>query len=260
MIHLFRCCEALCSLPRRLCDAACHACWAACAQCQACGCCKCCSCRHLYDVCNGLALVLFQRPLAGYVLLCALFGVPIVAFGTVGLFAPASEKCHGLTTASAGCIVLGVLHFAFAIHFQRQLMSGFHWDEDTGIVNKAQREIDLAARTWHVLLYDVGFCLYVPTFLFSFGLGLWGLASAMYCGSGLHLLATGLLMAHGTCALFYFICCTCVVSCCGMAEWTLGLAASSGVEANTPQYGTHEVGAPVAVAQAVPPAATAPAA
>merc|ERR1712083_480257 len=84
----------------------------------------------------------------------------------------------------------------------------------------------LGRQAWDLVLYDIGFCLYVPTFIGSFCLGLYAAFQGQNSGDancgGYLTMPSILLITFGILAGCYISCWTVVISVCGVAKSAFG--------------------------------------
>merc|ERR1740116_265103 len=117
MIYLFQACEALrrqivhCGRSIGNCLGGCYDC---CSDFWQCMCGTCCS-----NAC-AIALSPLTKPLAGYLVLALLFGIPVVAFGITDL-SNGDEKCWGISSCF---VALGILHILSTLYLQERLSRG----------------------------------------------------------------------------------------------------------------------------------------
>lgn len=259
MIYLFRACEAFGWHTVRCCHSTCN-CLEACYDGfldfwqRTCG--ACCS-----NACT-LAMSPLKKPLAGYIVLALILGIPVVAFGIADL-SHGDEKCWRISSCF---IALGILHIASALYLQERLSQGLTNDDSSHLMEEGASE-SLATRALNVMMYDVGFCMYMPLSLFSFCLGCWAAGQTSDCivwpGP---FVSSILLVVFGCCASMYMTCWACIVSCCGFGRHVIGGFSKPQQMPIPQQYGSqilrmpqqksHGHGqpqAPVEVVQPIPP-------
>mmetsp|Transcript_21071 Transcript_21071/g.56145 ORF Transcript_21071/g.56145 Transcript_21071/m.56145 type:complete len:227 (-) Transcript_21071:118-798(-) len=159
-------------------------------------------CGHVCEMCDlGCQCVArpFLLPLGGGTLLSLLFGIPVVALSVLGL--RQAQPCDHLRVVGLGDALCGCVHICFAFYLQcRLLVSG------GPLPNASQNAKSLVDRAWDLVLYDVGLCLYVPTFIFSFVFGWLGVVWSSECDyAGATLGASILLVIFGVVATAYVI-------------------------------------------------------
>jgi len=192
MIYVFKAC---CQAPCQACDQVCS------------GCSKCCD-----DVCKGCGKYfepctqILDRPLGGYVLIAGACTIPAAVFAVIALTDETLRACeHPLAILCVANVVLGLIHTGFAFYLQRRLFFGMQSQSFTagGAQSQSQSQTltgqpgmapapqgeptskELLERAGHILLYDIGFCLYVFVFLGSCGANFTSLSWTSGCpGSG----------------------------------------------------------------------------
>lgn len=263
MLYVFQGCQAICWAPCRACDGLGRCCGEACGSCNRflSGCLE--SCSASFGTCCSTACALvtwpLTKPLGGFFVLSLLFGVPIISYGVAGLTSGATQPqgCD-MEILSGWQLALGAVHILSVLYIQCRLSSGLA--DDSEVMEQGTRA-GLAQRAAQVVLYDIGFCLYIPLFAFSFGFGIWGISKSWACTSWGTMWASILLVTYGCCATAYLVCWICIVSCCGLAQNVCGSTGGSKFSTGTPQYGSQGTHAsahsPALVAQAVPPGAPA---
>lgn len=148
------------------CGSACSSCGKACDELG-----KCCK-----EVCGPCCKVL-ERPLGGYVLLTAIVNCFVVLCAGIGTVNKDVSDCDQPVMAlCAGNVVLGIAHAAFAFYLQYRLVSGMASDRAADLQSH-----DLMKRAGEIVLYDVGFCLYIFVFIGSFGFNCVGIAWVSDC-------------------------------------------------------------------------------
>jgi hypothetical protein len=73
-------------------------------------------------------------------------------------------------------VALAIVHGGFALYLQSRLLTGL---AKTGTAASSSKE--LMSQANHIMLYDIGFCLYVFVFFVSFGLNVVGLSWISDC-------------------------------------------------------------------------------
>lgn len=152
------------------CDGVCKGCSKGCDECG-----KCCN-----EACGPCCKVL-ERPLGGYVLLTAIANFIVFGCAVVGGINKTVQDCKDnpvmlLCFANAA---IAVIHICFGFYLQARLVSGL---EKSGAVATSSKE--LLNQAGHIMLYDVGFCLYVFVFIGSFGLNCIGMSWISGCEPG----------------------------------------------------------------------------
>lgn len=239
MFYIFNGCGAVCTGCCRGCDAigkACaagcgaitHGCDAACHRavhgigsvCGACGFAAESACDCVFhtarNVCGCITSPL-RRPLGGYVVLSAVLNIVLIKDTFEKLKVSHAEDCDSIHEILIVETVLAVFHILFSLYVQHMLAVGLVRDDPTVYPNLERRK-SLARRAWHLLLYDVGFCLYMPTFLFSFCSGCYGMYASAQCGGNSDqgvFFPSVLLVMHTFFALAYMIVWSCIVATCG---------------------------------------------
>jgi hypothetical protein len=130
----------------------------------------------LNEVCAPCCKVL-DRPLGGYVLLT--FIVCIIGLGCAGAGAinEGVKECSKVQLLCFANVALTIIHAGFAIYLQSRLVSGM--EKAGGTVSMTGKEI--LNRAGHIVLYDVGFCVYVFVFIGSWGLNVIGMSWVSAC-------------------------------------------------------------------------------
>eukprot|EP00746_Dinoflagellata_sp_MGD_P007779 gnl/MRDRNA2_/MRDRNA2_115468_c0_seq1.p1 gnl/MRDRNA2_/MRDRNA2_115468_c0~~gnl/MRDRNA2_/MRDRNA2_115468_c0_seq1.p1 ORF type:complete len:320 (-),score=57.03 gnl/MRDRNA2_/MRDRNA2_115468_c0_seq1:108-1067(-) len=136
-------------------------------SCRACG--K--ACDHTCAPC----LRVLDRPLGWYVAFSGIMNILVLAFAALALTDPSVKECSSpvflFVLVDAG---LAVLNIIFAFHAQNRLMNGMS-DADLNQLTAG----DIMARAWHLIVYDVGFCLYFFTFI---GCMIWNVFGSSWTG------------------------------------------------------------------------------
>lgn len=144
-------------------------------------------------VCTPITKVL-DRPFGFFVIFAALINIPAAVVAALGVVDPEVADCekHPLVIFCIVDIVLAVMHIAMALYIQYRLSFGLQ----EGVLNAKtpmpgaqqtfqqavnpgqEQELstrDLMQRAGEIIMYDVGFCLYVFAFIGAFvfnGLGM----------------------------------------------------------------------------------------
>lgn len=228
MIHCFRACGSACSGCGRACNEAGKACNAACS-----GCCDVCghSCQACDDalgncchtICSPFVKVL-ERPLGSYVVLTAMINVPAAACAIAGLVSKEVQGCEvrPLTSLCAVDACLAILHICFAVYLQSRLFYGLQDREIAMATRKSSaapqanaRASELMNYAGHLVLYDVGFCLYIFVFVFSIAFNCFSFSWIPMCnvGSPLPWICASLLVLFFIMATHFSCLWVCALSC-----------------------------------------------
>lgn len=150
------------------------------------------SCKECRECCKPCCDVL-DKPLGGYVLLASLLMLPAAICGGLGAIHPHVRDCSEapLMALCAVNVMLGVIHILFAFYVQRRLIRGLNgFDDIQGLHGSSQRPQqageqvnakELMQNAGNVVLYDIGFCIYVFVFMGSFFFNLVGLSWPSSC-------------------------------------------------------------------------------
>lgn len=187
------------SLPCTICNFACTNCREAFSQC----------CQGIGRACGSISDAIApvtRGPLAAYVIgtwiMTSLIGL---SFGKT----LSEAKCPAARDFS--CIVIGiaVMHAIFAFYVQRKL---------SGSLEQFQQmsHKEIADRTAHLLLYDIGVCFYIFFFFGSLAYLVYGV-SEIGCNE-LDWTPIGLLVVYYVGVSNYFSCWMCTQFCCGAVE------------------------------------------
>lgn len=242
MIYVFRGCQAACTCTARACGAVCKGISSACTAC-----CKVC------DASCECVTAPFSKPFGGYVLWSVALGAPAAACGIMALHTKDAHRCEHIRTASLLQVVFGLGHALFAVYFQQRLLAGLTAHGELEALGLPEyRPAALAERAWHIILYDVGFCLYVPFFAAAFVVAALALGWSVQCSSGAlwTVAASVLLLCYSAVASGYFIKWWVVVSCFGLAETAVTRGATA---AYSYSYGAGGSGRAPAAAPAAAP-------
>eukprot|EP00429_Kryptoperidinium_foliaceum_P098456 CAMPEP_0176237024 /NCGR_PEP_ID=MMETSP0121_2-20121125/27638_1 /TAXON_ID=160619 /ORGANISM="Kryptoperidinium foliaceum, Strain CCMP 1326" /LENGTH=187 /DNA_ID=CAMNT_0017576459 /DNA_START=183 /DNA_END=746 /DNA_ORIENTATION=- len=142
-------------------------------------------------------------PLGPYVIGTWIVALLVAICGGLGFM---SADCDEAVIACGILIGIGVVHACFAYYLQRQIVSG--------IMKRGQQPTnskELAREAGNILLYDVGFCLYIFFFFGAWGWCFYSFAM-MSCGAGAGFAAAGILIFFGFMSTFYMFgwyCCNC---------------------------------------------------
>eukprot|EP00747_Dinoflagellata_sp_TGD_P032610 gnl/TRDRNA2_/TRDRNA2_136097_c0_seq1.p1 gnl/TRDRNA2_/TRDRNA2_136097_c0~~gnl/TRDRNA2_/TRDRNA2_136097_c0_seq1.p1 ORF type:complete len:313 (+),score=33.79 gnl/TRDRNA2_/TRDRNA2_136097_c0_seq1:87-941(+) len=112
--------------------------------------------------------------------------------------------------------VFSVLHVLFAFYLQNRLVQAFRRDDMQVQATPAQ----LMSQAGHIVLYDIGFCLYLFAFVGSFGFNCLGLKWTSDCpGTSMPYIAGFLLILYAIGAVNFAFMWWCMLSCddcCGL--------------------------------------------
>lgn len=266
MFHVCKSCADGCESCSKGCDRFCKT------SNVVCGCiCSLAAC--FSQVCVPLVL-LCDRPLGGYVIMTLLFNIPAAIMAGVSLVNDGVKACTEapLMVSNGANAGLGVVHAAFAIYLQQRIVCLLR-ETGEGADQDASAE-DLMKRAWELVLYDVGFCIYILIFIGSAGFNFLALTWPQRCNMGRGLgsnnlpsLASLLLLMFAFAAVMFGLlwwlalkcqdCC-----CCSVAQVVLGRAYARPAQGRPVQAQGQVVGQPVwsaqpPVAQVMQPAATA---
>jgi len=203
MIYICKGCSEVCKAPCKACDFVCTGCSKACN-----GACKGCSkaCDSVGKACNDLWSPIINGPLGCFVIstwVCMLLA------GLCGAAGASSAKCSDAQMVCGAAVGMAVLHACFVFYLQRRIISGLKAKGVSPSSNK-----DLASEAGQIILYDVGFCLYIFAFFGCFGFCFYGLM-LLSCGGGLGYAAVGLLIFFHMTAPGYGMCWYCGQCCFG---------------------------------------------
>jgi len=172
-------------------------------------------CKECTKCCAPCCKVL-ERPLGGYVL-CAFIAnlVALLCAGIGGVNEGVSD-CSNVQLLCFANVGLALVHTGFALYLQSRLVQGMAKAAPTA--QGTSKEI--MTQAGHIMLYDVGFCLYLFVFVGSFGLNVVGMSWASACNSGTALPFLGalcmvmfaLFVGFFSCFWFCFLACD---DCCG---------------------------------------------
>lgn len=147
----------------------------------------------------------------------------VIMVGLSGLCAVGSlamakvRDCDKMLVFCGADFVLAIMHIVFAFYLQRRLVNGLSTAQpgQSGQVNAKE----LMNTAGHIIMYDVGFCLYMVGFVVSFGWNCVGLGWIGKCDDGtVPWIAAVLMLLYGFFAtafavVWYFaMCCD---DCCG---------------------------------------------
>lgn len=199
-------------------------------------------------------------------------GLLIVAVAGSGLGTPCDSDTETSRIRTALFVDLGLaaIHILFAIYIHNKLNKPNDQGEDLLTAGSADAETGghsgLAGRAWHIVLYDIVFCIYAPVLAGSFVFGWvevgWFVSGDCNGNNGMALAAGVLLIMYGMLAPSYLCCWGCCVSIIGLTGDTFfgrissravrgggqGSAAMPGITGAAP---SAPPGEPVLVAQPV---------
>jgi len=181
------------------------------------GCCKACDeiCSGFFECCGAICDPIcktFDRPLGFYVLLCFILQLPVLLTAGASLADKTVTDCSDAPLAvfcAVDCL-LAIGHFCFSIYLQLRLTKGLNQVAQQGMAAK-----ELMNQAGHILCYDIGFCIYIFVFIFSFGLNCVGLAWASTCSpdTGMPYIAGGLMILWAFLAVNFALLWTCALAC-----------------------------------------------
>mmetsp|Transcript_31907 Transcript_31907/g.91974 ORF Transcript_31907/g.91974 Transcript_31907/m.91974 type:complete len:225 (-) Transcript_31907:138-812(-) len=192
MIYIFKGCAEICRLPCKACDACCTFIGN--------------SCSCIDDFFKPIV----AGPLAAYVLGTWFYMALLAAAGAFGV---ADSQCTEAQVACAVFIGLSVVHAAFAYYLQRQIVSGL---ARKGLHPSSHQ--DLAREAVHILLYDVGVCLYILAFLGSFAFACYSFGLLGCGGVSWGFGAATLLVMYAWLAAAYLSAWYCCAYCAGVFQ------------------------------------------
>lgn len=236
MIYLCTGCSHICKFLDKACTELSKACGEVCKPLGKC----------IEFVCTPITKVL-DRPFGFYVIFAGMVNIPAAIVAVLGVFDPKVAACkkHPLVIFCVVDIVLAIMHVAMALYIQNRLAFGMQEGvlnakspaqhmtpqrleaQDAGAPAAAGdgQELstrDLMKRAGEIILYDVGFCLYVFAFIGAFVFNGMGLDWVEKCNTGsalpratggLHLFfIVGAICIAGVwlCFLFCQACCDCL--------------------------------------------------
>lgn len=201
MIYFFKGCQGGCTGCCKGCGSIFSGCGKACDE----------ICSGFSECCSPICKTL-ERPLGFYVLLC--FILQLIAFIAAGasLADKTVTKCEDAPLA-VFCVVnclLAIVHFGFSIYLQLRLVKGLNQKAQQGMTAK-----ELMGQAGHILCYDVGFCIYIFVFIFSFGLNCAGFAWASTCSpdTGMPYVSAGIMILWAVLAMNFACLWTCAMAC-----------------------------------------------
>lgn len=134
------------------------------------------ACKECEPLCRAI-----DRPLGGYVLLATVLNVPAALLATIGVLSAEVRACNNLSLLCIADAALGVGHTVFAFYLQRRLTLGL---DNPGLASGSQQtpsSRELMKSAGQIVLYDVGFCIYVIVFAAAFFLNLIGFSWISAC-------------------------------------------------------------------------------
>jgi hypothetical protein len=178
--------------------------------------CKCCgkACEEFGRCCNevcGPCCKVLERPLGGYVLLTAIVNFLVLVCAGIGLADKDVPDCDQPVLAMCGGnVVLAILHAGFAIYLQQRLVAGMASDRSMDLQSR-----DLMKRAGEIVLYDVGFCIYIFIFIGSFGLNCVGIAWVSDCSleTPMPMVSAALLLLYAFGVGFFMVLWYCALAC-----------------------------------------------
>eukprot|EP00440_Ansanella_granifera_P051508 gb/GFBE01055842.1/.p1 GENE.gb/GFBE01055842.1/~~gb/GFBE01055842.1/.p1 ORF type:complete len:337 (+),score=59.44 gb/GFBE01055842.1/:1-1011(+) len=262
MYYVCKGCTDACAGCGKACDESCKCCNGACKQCSKCmddTCGKC---------CDPITKVL-ERPLGTLVVLAWIFNIPsAILLGVT--FADGEVRACEVRSMVVYCgvnIFFALVHAGFAIYMQSRLVQGL--EQAQGGMTHEPTPKELMERMWHIILYDVGFCIYIIIFLGSFGFNCYALGWPSNCGAGaMPSLAGGLLIFYAFVVVNFGLMYWCMLACTDCCSGCFGSSTTAKILLGS-RYGTpggHQgqhiqvvqgqaVGQPVVQGYAAPPAA-----
>lgn len=216
-------------------------------------------------VCAPLAQVC-DRPLGSYVVMTWLFNIPAAGMAGASLANAGVKECTEapLMMSNGANAALGLIHAGFAIYLQQRLVHLLRKaGGEGGDQNPSPK--DLMKRAWDIILYDVGFCIYIFVFIGSFGFNCYSMSWPGRCNTGTSLpfFASMLLVmfafAAGWFMIMWYFALACQDCCGGVfgqapARVVLGRAYGHSSQARPFQAQAQVVGQPAGYA-AKPPVA-----
>jgi len=166
MIHCFnagqKCCSGLCDLCGNVCQT--------CAHCSAdlCG-----GCEQTCKNCCRPIVAITSRPLGCFVIIAAVLNIPAAAVALSSLSNPAIQECE-VRNFCYGAVGIALMNVAFSLYLQWRLDLSIRSGNEQG----ARALIQEATQ---IVLYDVGFCIYVIVFVFSVVFSFMGIGWSSDC-------------------------------------------------------------------------------
>eukprot|EP00931_Biecheleriopsis_adriatica_P071157 TRINITY_DN45010_c0_g1_i1.p1 TRINITY_DN45010_c0_g1~~TRINITY_DN45010_c0_g1_i1.p1 ORF type:complete len:308 (-),score=18.49 TRINITY_DN45010_c0_g1_i1:32-955(-) len=202
MIHIYRACSQACEVSSRACTTCTESCrQAGGAVCQVCG-----------SVCQGCTINLLNclpciidldRPLMWHSSLTWLLNAAVLMCACVSLADPSKMRClpvsgarnplHNLLTVD---LVLAASHILFSIYLTSRLTARLDLDDSrppperptaapgedlSAMGNRLPGPRDVLSEVLRLLLYDVGFCLYIVLYVFCFAWNCMGIKWLSSC-------------------------------------------------------------------------------
>lgn len=164
----------------------------------------------------------FLQPLGGYIGISLLFCMPILLYSYWSLGTSALLQCENVHFVNTGNMVLAAAHIIFGFYLQRRLVSGLQASNEESAEGDGATKT-LSDQAWSIMLYDVGFCLYVPLFAGAFAFGIFGVHWTFQCSLSTWYIKTSsiLTIVHHILATIYIINWWIMVSFYGYAETAL---------------------------------------
>jgi len=168
-----------------------------------------------------------SQPLGGYVMLSLLLaGTGLFIVGT-SLLKGLTGKCATLGTPANIIAVLCVIHIVFPFHLQRQLVNGLRKEQEE-VLPSHGRSSSLQKTFRNIIIYDIGFCFFVPAFIFTFVYSFVCIGASLSNGDCAEaqsvLVGSWLLLTLCFVSVPYMCCWGVLVSICGLTEnvtqWT----------------------------------------
>lgn len=157
----------------------------------------------------------FVRPLTGFWFLCVGLGIPTLVIGVQSALDSSSNACDQGKTLAWIQVALGAIHIIYVHYMQHRLAKNVLENNAEGAESP-----DLAHTAMEVVLYDPVFCLYTPTWIASFCIGIWGLTSdSVAC---INKSPSWLLIVFGVLSAMYGCVWGAAVSVCGLAKSAFG--------------------------------------
>jgi len=166
------------------------------------------ACAPLAQVCD--------RPLGAYVVMTWFFSIPAAGMAGASLLNAKVKACTvaPLLVSNVANVGLAFVHAAFAVYLQQRLVQllrktgGEAADQDPS-------PADLMRRAWDIVLYDVGFCIYIVVFVGSFGFNCYAMSWPGRCNAGtpLPFFASLLLVLFAFAAGYFALMWWCALAC-----------------------------------------------
>eukprot|EP00928_Gymnodinium_smaydae_P010879 TRINITY_DN1409_c0_g1_i1.p1 TRINITY_DN1409_c0_g1~~TRINITY_DN1409_c0_g1_i1.p1 ORF type:complete len:384 (-),score=54.62 TRINITY_DN1409_c0_g1_i1:221-1372(-) len=165
MIYFFKVCEGGCKCFGDGCDKVCNGISRACDTC----------CAPLTKVCD--------RPLGVFVFITAAVCLPASLCAVLAVGNEEIRACEGklVVILCAANLSIGILNVCFTLYLQRRLVFGIQQEEAVHGSTAELTSKELLNRAGHIMIYDIGFCLYFFVYLGSFILNIMGKAWIAKC-------------------------------------------------------------------------------